>query len=118
MVVAVQRLEARQTLQALLRQAISCPTLEAIRIVLAGGLEQAMQVVHAWQEAHWRWGRGRGKLTCYLALVHSSLCSKHIRPLMRHKHCSGRGGTATLVLTEMQVRCNHDAGGHATLRSQ
>ncbi len=47
MAATVQRVEARQTLHALLRQAITCPTLEALRMALAGGLEQAMQVVHA-----------------------------------------------------------------------
>jgi hypothetical protein len=42
MVMTVQRPEARQTLQALLRQAISCPTLGALRMALAGSFEQAM----------------------------------------------------------------------------
>jgi hypothetical protein len=59
-----------------------------------------------------------GKLTCYLALVHSSLCSKHIRPLVRQKHFSSLGDTATSALIVMQVRCNHEAAGTLTFRSQ
>jgi hypothetical protein len=47
MAATVQRVEDRETWHALLRQAITCSTLEALKMALAEGLEQAMQVVYA-----------------------------------------------------------------------
>jgi hypothetical protein len=47
MAATVQRVEDQQTWHALLPQAITCPTLGALRMALAGSLEQAMRVVYA-----------------------------------------------------------------------